>query len=629
MTIYQSIMNKSIELFNKNRPRIFLASIFILSYVIYFSFGVFHISKFETADTHFWIGQRIDHYWNAVFAQKWEKTRINDKPGITLAIISGSVDLKNRLMISLGAKTNLQTKVIPDKVERQEKEFRRYRLPILIFNGFFCLYFFWIILKITSNHRIALWSFVLILLSPILLGMSQIDNPDSFLWTFMTATIFSFVALLNNSDKKFVWLTTLFLGLAVLSKYTAAILYPFLFIITLIFYFFSAEKWKVNTELGRKNILRISLSYLLIVLGSLATFALLMPASILIPSYLFEGTIGYPGIKKLMLLICALQLLLLMDALIFRSHLFTKIAGAFFRLPKLAFKILPAILALIFLTVLANWNSNFLFLNPADILEKSHELAFLPSANYFQTTIYQFSFLVFAVPPLVVFAAIFAWTRRIWQEKKYSFLSDIISLFILLYYFALIVEGLPATVRYSIVLYPLLSVVAAIGIEEFFSQKKLEKIKKIWISLFIILLSFVSFWLIKPFYFNYASELLPKKYALSYAWGFGGYEAAQYLNSLPNAENIVVWSDYYGFRNFFRGITYDNLILKKDAQKIDYFVLTQKGRSAYDYWCRKAKSRCQKRYAPAWKYYDATNPVWERSIDDRPENFIKIFKNEE
>ncbi|MEI9967005.1 MAG: hypothetical protein WDN67_05300 [Candidatus Moraniibacteriota bacterium] len=66
------------------------------------------------------------------------------------------------------------------------------------------------------------------------------------------------------------------------------------------------------------------------------------------------------------------------------------------------------------------------------------------------------------------------------------------------------------------------------------------------------------------------------------AWGYGGYEAAQVLNALPNAKNLVVWSDYDGFCPFFVGKCMRGTTVKKygagDYRGIDYFVMTRRGK---------------------------------------------------
>ena len=65
----------------------------------------------------------------------------------------------------------------------------------------FFAYSFRIIKKITGNEWIALFSATGILLSPILLGMSQIVNPDSLFWIFASSSFFSFSAYLSAAGK--------------------------------------------------------------------------------------------------------------------------------------------------------------------------------------------------------------------------------------------------------------------------------------------------------------------------------------------------------------------------------------------------------------------------------------------
>ena len=65
----------------------------LIPLAIYFIFGVQHLAKFETADEHYWLYDAIDgrvhNYWEALSTGNWLGTRINDKPGITLAYVSG------------------------------------------------------------------------------------------------------------------------------------------------------------------------------------------------------------------------------------------------------------------------------------------------------------------------------------------------------------------------------------------------------------------------------------------------------------------------------------------------------------------------------------------------------------
>ncbi|MEI9966997.1 MAG: hypothetical protein WDN67_05260 [Candidatus Moraniibacteriota bacterium] len=80
------------------KPLFFVA----LAFLIYLFWGTVTLRNFITADEHFWLpnygSERIQAYWKAVGAQKWEDTRINDKPGVTLPIFQASHFLSRRTL---------------------------------------------------------------------------------------------------------------------------------------------------------------------------------------------------------------------------------------------------------------------------------------------------------------------------------------------------------------------------------------------------------------------------------------------------------------------------------------------------------------------------------------------------
>ena len=83
--------------------------------------------------------------------------------------------------------------------------------------------------------------------------------------------------------------------------------------------------------------------------------------------------------------------------------------------------------------------------------------------------------------------------------------------------------------------------------------KRISAVPKSWLFGVFVALNVISILMISPFYFSYTNNLLPKTYIINGAWGYGGYEAAQYLNNLPDAKNITVWVDVYGVCEFFVG----------------------------------------------------------------------------
>jgi len=607
----------------------FVLAIMIVVYCLYFSFGLFHISEFITADEHFWVNQRIYTYWHSVFSPlKWGNTKLSDKPGITVALVSGAGLFKES-----NPMTHMREAAANPNPEEgtmvSQSVYTVFRIPMLIFGALFSLYLFWIIRKLAGNFWIGLWSFVFILLSPIILGISQITNADALLWSFSAATMLSFLAYLKTEEKKFLFLSPFFLGMSLLTKLVAVIFFPFLFLMLLAFLLRKFADWEKEKIKINKKITKLISGYLLVFVGSLLIFAIFMPAVFVKPQLFFDYTIGYSSMKKIVPALMLVAFLILGDAFLLKSMAVRKMAGLFSPYFKYFQKFILAVLLIILLAVLVNWNTNQFFLNPDNILNyKTSELSFQQSASWAQRIIYQFYPLAFSLVPIVLLLAIFLWIRNIFWKSSNSFLIFILSFFILVYYIALVSLDLPSIIRYSIVLYPLFSILAALGIQELFELPRLRKVNKIWVTLGIIAASAFSLWQIKPFYFNYTNDLLPKKYSVAYAWGYGGYEAAQFLNSLPDAKNMYIWSDYYGVRNFFVGKTKTDYFYKPNSRRLDYYVLTRQGQIKFEYWCNKNKGACRG-YIPARKYYEAKNPVWEMYIDGRLNNFIKIFKAEE
>jgi len=247
--------------------------------------------------------------------------------------------------------------------------------------------------------------------------------------------------------------------------------------------------------------------------------------------------------------------------------------------------------------------------------------------NLLEKYLFEFNPLVFSITPIVLFFVGFLLIRMTFFRKKveHFFLSFGIIFFILAYYTASIASDVVVTVRYGIILYPLVAFLAAIGLWELYVLwlKKLHSSILIATTILAIFISSLSIFYIQPFYFNYTNFLLPKNKLISDAWGYGGYEAAQHLNSLPNPENITIWADYYGVCEFFRGKCLTDYKFDQTTYPIDYYVLTRRGKIRYQ---PDLAKRQKEGNVAAYKYYDRTNPVWELNINGRPKNYIKIFK---
>jgi hypothetical protein len=596
--------------------------------VIYFSFSLYHLTHFKTADEVLWIApsgsdaqNRIPAYWKAIGEKNWGATMINDKPGITLAWVSGTGLLWGNDE-SLGNIHNLTDHMRTTDTPRFEFLMFRFRLPILILNALFAFFFFYSIKKLTKNKWMALLTSTLLLLCPVLLGISQIINPDSLLWIFSFASLLSYLNFLQSRQTKDAALASLFLGLSLATKYTSDIFMPFFFLSTCIYIFCYYENWQ-NENQFKQDIKKIFLAFPLIIVGALAVFAILMPAVFVSPYLLFEKTILYKGMYKYLLIALVFSIFILTDAYLWQSAKTRFLIGKLRPLVKYLPAVIYFVLAVCLIITFINWSIGHNFLN-------IKELAFdIGRDKQFRIQDFNDKFflelrpIVFATTPFVLFLLFFIWVKSIFKKSRYDFLILINSLFLIFFIAAVLRSDLLITIRYSILLYPMIIFTAAIALCDIMETKYLKNINKIWIFLVVILISVISLWGIKPFYFNYTNDLFPKKNNIAGAWGYGGYEAAQYLNSLPGAKSTVIWSDYDGVCEFFVGRCMENkdlhwAIAEKDIKElgISYYVKTRRGSTRF-----KVEWKMIKKKLP----YDK-KPVWSLQIDGRPKNYIDVLK---
>jgi len=115
---------------------------------------------------------------------------------------------------------------------------------------------------------------------------------------------------------------------------------------------------------------------------------------------------------------------------------------------------------------------------------------------------------------------------------------------------------------------------------------------------------------------------LPKNYYIDTKdMGTGSYEAAQYLNTLPNTTKLNVWTDKTGVCYFLLANCYTGFSLPTHP-KLDYIVVSS-GR----------ESRTQKLSRPKRNdtldfsdYYSEDHPaVFKLNIDNRPDQYVKII----
>ena len=670
------------------------------SHWVWLGIGIFFLIaiptsvKYTTADEHFWLPnlgeERVLDYWRELLSGDWEDTRINDKPGITLAYISGiAIPFTKDLYENQKIKTE-GSKIVQYNPEITKKLHFAFRLPLILFIGFFSLYFFWILEKITRSQEISALSVLFILLSPVLLGISQIVNPDTLFWVFGLATLLTFIAYAQERRKAFIFLTGLFFGLTLASKYVAVIFIPFFLFILIASYLFFQKAYTENSQNFYTLVLKDIFGYYLILFGGILLFALMMPAAIVDPKILYESTIGFPGMFPIFISSILFTALLSFDAFFFRSKIILFFINIFSRKIRFIEKILLGILILFSLFVFLNW------LTKNSIIDLSHipyyaktKASFTEDNPYIIRFVMQFVPLVFALTPVTFFLLLFFWLKSFFLSTTQRFLSFILCSFFIIFYIAVVQQGLLVTVRYSILLFPIALILVSIGIIETFKEisslnnKQLRILSSLLLFIFIsfcssflldfliqvheknpvefqhqmelfigknslfivgialigilgifwvgwkygercftryknlsfsfiatgtIFISALSLYGAYPHFFLYTNTLLPQRYVLNNPWGYGGYEAAQYLNALPNAKDLTLWANSHGVCEFFVGKCIRSQKLDTEKYPIDYFFFAHRG-------------------ALANKFEISATTVWEYFPDNRNINYVRLQKS--
>lgn len=620
----------SITLFPQKFQSTLISLFLFLSLGVYFSFALFELNDFETADEHYWISDpqppRIAQYWTALKTGHWTTTRINDKPGITLALVSGFAYL-------FGANTDNSHAQLFEQhdsyrvshPDQYRHLFFLFRLPIVVFNAFVVLTVFFLLRRLIKNGWIALWSFLFILLSPTLLGISRIVNPDALLWSLTILAILAFALFLSEENWHLGLLAGTAFGLALLAKYTATILHPFFLFLLLLFI---TEKAAVTPREVFPHVIRHMVTqYFFVIISSAFLFVFLMPASLVAPKLFFSGIMGFWGMQILVMIVfvCALTLFIL-TFLPNPSFLHT----CFSALPRLSRSFIP-LLALvgigITLCVFSNWLGVYVFDDSIRRVPLDAERSTLfKTKSFFEQTLLEWVPIFFTLTPLTFFSVIASWCRFTLFDRL-TFIAFTCSSFLVLFVSGVLGIGLLAGVRYSIIVFPVLSILAGIGLFTFFSLPYLRRIPKEFITLGLLLSSTLNLGSVAPYYFSYAAPYFPKTSLINDAWGVGGAAAANYLNTLPNAKEIIVWTDYNGFCSFFIGRCikgshdWQQNANSPTGLQVDYFVKTHRGSVLYnDIWKSLYK---QSFVTPDQK------PLWTMNIANAPKNSIAIYKRQD
>jgi hypothetical protein len=606
------------------KERIITILIFLVIVASSFYFGFHRLENFSGVDEPYWSYGRVPTFWNAIQKMKWKSTNISDKPGVPLAIVSGAglpfigENPKDLQPLRYDPKT-------PDQIQKIRDIYFKLRLPVFLFTLAMLPVFYWLIKKLLGKN-VARFSLLFMGLSPVLLGISLIINSDALLWILTALSTLSLFVFLKNNERKFLLLSGFFLGLSVITKYVANILLVYFFLVFFLEYIFHAHKKVAIGEYLKKALA----NYVILVLATMVTAFVFFPATWVRFSTLVNATVGNKVFSSTLPLFIGLIVLVAADTFLLESKFSNIIFGFLAKyngvIAKFFAGLFLALAAFVFLHVYGH-------VHIIDIQALISQPKGLGQGNVLQkyggaisSDLYS---LLFSVSPLILLFILFAvinFFRNI-ELKRDTITAVYIIIFIFIFYLGNAVNSVIATVRYQIIVYPLIFVVVAIGVSQFLEIEKIKKIVPlftVYAVLIVVLLG--SLFISRPNFLAYASEILPNNFIVNLkGMGEGSFEAAEYLNGLPNAHDMTIWSDKGAVCEVFAGKCF--IDFKKTTflqNKIDYFVVSTDRRS------RSLKmSKSLKNIADFEKIYKSDNYVFRFIINNNPNDFVKVFKSSE
>ncbi|OGI27832.1 MAG: hypothetical protein A2359_04080 [Candidatus Moranbacteria bacterium RIFOXYB1_FULL_43_19] len=602
------------------RERIITILIFFVVVSSSFFFGFSRLENFSGVDEPLWAYGRVPKLWKNVKEKDWGATNISDKPGIPLAIVSGiglpfiGEHPKNYKYLRFEPKT-------AEELQKIQDVYFFLRLPVFLFTLAILPVFYFLIKKLLGKNT-ARFSLLFIGLSPVLLGISLIINSDAMLWILGGLSTLSLFAYLKAGERKFLLLSGFLLGLSVITKYVANILFVYFFLIYLLEYIFYAHE-RVPIAKYMKQALR---DYAILFLTAMATAFVFFPATWVNLSLLIGATVGNKVFSSTWPLFAGVIGLLAVDILVFEAR-FSNVVFSFLAKHKIVIAKAAAgffllLAAFVFLQVYAQlsfFDLQKIIASPKGIGEGNVIQKYTGALS---ADVYS---LMFSISPLVLVFLLFAAANffRKKELKRDSIIAVYIILFIFIFYLGAAVNKVITTVRYQIMVYPLIFVVAAIGASQFLEIKKVKKnvpLLTVYVASAMVLLA--SLFIVKPHFLAYASEILPKNFIVNLkGMGEGSYEAASYLNNLPNARELVIWSDKGAVCEAFVGKCATDFKREKFKEdKFDFFVLStdRKSRSL-------KRTKHMKKEINFEKLYASKDFVYEVLINHNPNDFVKII----
>jgi len=578
----------------KNKIVIALIFLSILSSSLYF--GLPRLHDFSGVDEPYWSYDRVPKFWQSIKTKNWKSTNICDKPGVPLAIISGiglpliSQDIKTLGKLRYEPKTTEQLEAIRNL-------YHKLRFPVFIFTLLVLPVFYFLIKKLLGETT-ANFALIFIGLSPILLGISLIINSDSILWIVTALSTLSLLNFFKSDEKKYLILSGFLLGLSVITKYVANMLFIYFFLLFFLEYIFYAHQ---KMEIG-KYLKKTFINYFGLVAIVILTAFIFFPAAWIKFSVLWNATLGNPVFSSTWPIFVGTILFLSIDTLLLKNKILNYIFKFLIHYKKILLNLIVTVfiifISIVFLHVFLNiqiYDIQDFISSPKGIgqdfkstdneslkemisSEKISGLAFIVNQYIGSMTADLYS-LMFSISPLILclmLTPIFFIFRK--KEIDRDLITAIyIIIFILFFYLGSAFNNVTTTVRYQIMTYPLAFIMASIGMVQLLKHIKMKENWKLPVAyVFSISILLFSLFQIKPNFLAYASEILPKDYIVNLkGMGEGSFEAGSYLNALPGAHEMTIWSDKGAVCEAFVGkcyIDFKNNTFREN--NFDYFVVS-------------------------------------------------------
>ncbi len=636
-----SLLSRARALEHRLNHRTLSIGILIASMAIFFAFGIFHLGTFETTDEHLWKYGRIGQYWNAIAERDWEKTYINDKPGVTVALISGIGLLREPHPEDTVHRTQPRGESSLFEAYQSDRSANvntAFRFPILVFSVLSLPVFFLLIFYAFGSRLTAVFGTIFIATNPILIGMAQIINPDSFFWIFGGLSLLAWVALQRTNQTRFLLLCGIFTGFALLSKYTAFTLFLFygLFSMADMIFRYSTrtnrENFNILLRLGSRLAIVFSLAALL--------FAIFLPATFLHPAYFFKGISQFFGAHHPLIFLLGIGLSLF---LLFIARHTIRSVCSFIAIRQRIFLLgILALFLILFIAAITNaWTGEHLVpvsqLRDQAYANEPKEFNFKPlldrKDSSVQTTLSLFLLeaypLLFSLPSLIILLLFILFIRL----RSHSLSNNHTSAFVfsalaftLLYICATQSAHVVTNARYLIILYPIFAILGAVILTELLTHASANRNTwRRWLPFLLLISGILTLWSIKPFQFSYTNFFLLRSLSVHDSWGHGSYEAAQYLNSLPQASEIIIWSNSDTVCRFFVGRCLRSRHIDLAQVTPHYFVISKRGVTKQGNRFTLLNNPHPQRDSDFYFQQLEKNAAWELLIDNRPSNFIKII----